>query len=113
MLGDMTPRAVRRVVIAVFVLGIAGMIAFSIADNSGGALTSGLVTAAASLCLMVATAVGVGTGAGGVAAGADEEEQGAAIEDRVQLLVDAGADEDDVRALVQDAIAFGRTTRAR
>lgn len=104
MRSDMTPRAVRRVVIAVFVLGIAGMIAFSIADNSGGALTSGLITAAASLCLMVATAVTPKA----------EDDTGEALEQRIGELVAQGADEDDVRALVRDAIAFGRTTnRAR
>lgn len=54
----MTPTAVRRVVVVVGALGIAGMIAGSIADNNGVALTFGLVTAVAVLCLMVATAVG-------------------------------------------------------
>src|SRR5687767_2902941 len=59
----MSPRVVRRVVIAVCVAGIAGMIVSSIADNTGAALTAGLVTAIAVLCLIVATAV---TGAHGV-----------------------------------------------
>src|SRR3954470_1378347 len=54
---EMSARAVRRIVVTVFVLGIAGMIAGSIADNNGAALTAGLVSAAASLCLLVATAV--------------------------------------------------------
>jgi multisubunit Na+/H+ antiporter MnhB subunit len=104
MRSDMTPRAVRRVVIAVFVLGIAGMIAFSIADNNGGALTSGLLTAAASLCLMVATAVTPKLG----------DDTGEELESRIGELVAQGADEGDVRALVREAIAFGRTAdRAR
>lgn len=107
MLDGMSPRAVRRVVITVFVLGIAGMIAFSIADNNGGALTAGLVTAAASLCLMVATAVGTSTGS-------TTDETGEELEHRIGELVAQGADEGDVRALVRDAITFGRTTnRAR
>ena len=59
----MSPRVVRRVVIGVCVAGIAGMIVSSIADNTGAALTAGLVTAIAVLCLIVATAV---TGAHGV-----------------------------------------------
>ena len=101
--AGVTPGAVRRVVLAVFVLGIAGMIAFSIADNTGGALTAGLVTAAASLCLMVATAVGTATPAG--------EEDAEALEARVHALVAQGADEDDVRALVKDAMALARRTR--
>ena len=53
-----TTTAVRRAVIAVCVVGIAGMIAGSVADNNGMALTFGLVTAVAVLCLMVAPAVG-------------------------------------------------------
>jgi uncharacterized membrane protein (DUF4010 family) len=105
MLDGMSPRAVRRVVIAVFVLGIAGMIAFSIADNNGGALTAGLVTAAASLCLMVATAVGADTRTG------TTDETGEALEARIGELVAQGADEDDVRGLVRDAIAFGKRAR--
>ena len=103
---EMSPRAVRRVVIAVFVLGIAGMIAFSIADNNGGALTAGLVTAAASLCLMVATAVGTGA-----TSDTATEETGEALESRIGELVAQGADEDDVRGLVRDAIAFGKRAR--
>jgi uncharacterized membrane protein (DUF4010 family) len=101
MLDGMSPRAVRRVVIAVFVLGIAGMIAFSIADNNGGALTSGRITAAASLCLMVATAVTPKAG----------DDTGEALEHRIGELVAHGADEDEVRALVRDAIAFGKGSR--
>jgi hypothetical protein len=100
---SVTAVAVRRVVLAVFVLGIAGMIAFSIADNTGGALTAGLVTAAASLCLMVATAVGGGRG--------DDEELAADVEARIDALVDRGAAEDDVRSLVRAAIGLGRATR--
>jgi multisubunit Na+/H+ antiporter MnhB subunit len=106
----MTARAVRRVVIGVFVLGIAGMIAFSIADNSGGALTAGLATAAASLCLMVASAVGAGPASAGTTEG-DEEVQAAALEDRINGLVAAGAAEDEVRALVRAAVALGKARR--
>lgn len=102
----MSARAVRRVVLAVFVAGIAGMIAFSIADSTGGALTAGLVTAAASLCLMVATAVGAGA-----PGPADPEAQAADVEARVVDLVERGAEEADVRALVRAAIGLGRATR--
>ena len=105
----MSPRTVRRVVVVVCVLGIGGMIAGSIADNSGAALTAGLVTAAASLCLMVATAVAAPTPA---MAGAGAEAQAAAVEEQVAVLVRGGADEAEVRALVGAAVALGRT-RAR
>src|SRR3954468_11501030 len=50
-------RVVRWVVIGVCAVGIAGMIGGSAVDNSDLALTFGLITAAAVLCLMVATAV--------------------------------------------------------
>ena len=40
-LGAMTARVVRRVVIAVCVIGIGGMIAGSVADNNAVALTFG------------------------------------------------------------------------
>jgi multisubunit Na+/H+ antiporter MnhB subunit len=99
--SPVTARAVRRVVISVFVLGIAGMIAFSIADNNGGALTAGLVTAAASVCLMVATAVAPKS--------ADVDEARAEdLEERIRVVVEQGADEADVRALVRAAVTFGR-----
>ena len=53
----MTARAVRRLVAVVCVAGIAGMIASSIADNNGAAITFGVITAVAVLCSMTATAV--------------------------------------------------------
>jgi multisubunit Na+/H+ antiporter MnhB subunit len=97
----MSPRAVRRVVTAVFVLGIAGMIASSIADNAGAALTAGLVTAVAALCLMVATAVAAPRPPPG-------EADAARLEEQVERLVAAGAPEDDVRELIRRARALGR-----
>ena len=53
----MNPSAIRRIVAVVCVAGIAGMIASSIADNNGAAITFGVVTAVAILCSMTATAV--------------------------------------------------------
>ena len=102
----MSPRAVRRIVIAVCVAGIGGMIASSIADNNGAALTAGLVTAVAVLCLIVATAV---TGGGrGVAGDAAVEAHAAEVERQVESLVRAGADEQAVRSLVGAAVRLGR-----
>ena len=98
----MSPTAVRALVLAVFVGGIAGMIASSIADSNGWALAFGLLTAGAALCLITVTAA---TGAGSVV---DSEAAGAALEERVDRLVAAGADEDEVRALVAEAVRLGR-----
>ena len=103
----MSPRAVRRIVIVVCIAGIGGMIASSIADNNGAALTTGLVTAVAALCLIVATAV---TGGGrGVAGPGHLDELGAEVERGVMSLVDAGADEQAVRDVIGAAVRFGRT----
>ena len=99
----MSPTIIRRVVIAVCVAGIAGMIVSSIADNTGAALTAGLVTAIAVLCLIVATAV---TGARGVGV---SELLANDVEERVESLVADGADEDAVRALVGAAVKLGRS----
>jgi hypothetical protein len=51
-------RAIRRAVIVVCVIGIAGMIIGSIADNNGTAITFGLITAVAVVGLIAATAAG-------------------------------------------------------
>ena len=99
----MSPHVVRRVVIAVCVAGIAGMIVSSIADNTGAALTAGLVTAIAVLCLIVATAV---TGAQGLGV---SELLANDVEERVESLVADGADEAEVRALVGAAVKLGRS----
>ena len=86
----MSPVAVRRVVIAVCVCGIAGMIVGSVADNNGMAITFGLVTAVAVLCLIVATAVTRQTTVAG------EE-----VEALVARLTTQGASEADVRQLLK------------
>ena len=101
----MSPRAVRAVVLLVFVAGIAGMIASSIADSNGWALAFGLLTAGAALCLITVTA------ATGSASVPDPEAAGAALEARVERLVAGGADEDEVRALVAEAVRMGRARR--
>ena len=101
----MTPRAVRRVVLTLFVAGIAAMIVSSIADNTDAVLTAGLVTAAASLCLMVATAV---AGPPSPAPDVELERRANDVEDHVRRLVAAGAEESAVRELVKAAVHLGR-----
>jgi hypothetical protein len=98
----MSPRTIRRAVVAVSVAGIAGMIVGSIAGNNGAALAAGLVTAAASLCLMVATAVATPPPAG------VELREAALLEEQVAELVAEGADERRVRDLVRTATRLGR-----
>lgn len=94
----MSAVAIRRVVWVLAVLGIAGMIVSSIDDNTGAALTFGLVTAVAVLCLIVATAV----------AGRPDEAQAARVEALVGEVVAQGADEPTVRRLVGEAVRLGR-----
>ena len=101
----MSPRAVRRVVMALCAVGVAGMIVASIADDNGVALTFGLVTAGAVACLIVATAV-AGPGATGPLP--PDEAQAERVERLARQLVAAGAEEPLVRALVREAVRLGR-----
>jgi uncharacterized membrane protein YjjP (DUF1212 family) len=98
----MSPRVVRWAVLVVFVAGIAGMIATSVAGSSDGALAFGLATAAATVVLLAVTAVTTPPGGG------NDEAVAERLEGRVQALVAGGADEADVRRLVADAVALGR-----
>ena len=97
----MAPRLVRGAVLVVCAAGIAGMIAASIADAGGVALTLGLITAAAVVCLIVVTAVAPPSSPG--AAGEVDEGRAEAVERLVQALVADGADEATVRQLVREA----------
>ena len=99
-------RVVRWVVIGVCAAGIAGMVVGSIGDNNDVALTFGLITAAAVLCLMVATAVSPPAGP----AAAFDERQAARVEQLVTQLVAAGAPEEAVRQLVGEAVSLGQGT---
>jgi multisubunit Na+/H+ antiporter MnhB subunit len=98
-----SPRAVRWVVVAVFVAGVAGIIAFSISDDPDAALASGLLTASAAVVLIAVTAV-----TSPRRATADPEALAERLEGRVSALVAAGADEAEVRRLVRDAVDLGR-----
>jgi UPF0716 family protein affecting phage T7 exclusion len=107
------PRTIRRLVLVVFVAGIAGMIVGSIADNNGVAITFGLITATAAVGLILVTAV-AGPEAFGRAAARprpqvdDAVRAGDELEQQVARLVEAGAEERQVRELVRRAVAFGR-----
>ena len=108
-----SPRLVRRVVLGVFVLGIAGMIVGSIADNNGTAITFGLITAVAALGLVLVTSVsppGSLAKAGTHVSTEADERLAADLEDRIGALVADGADEEAVRKLVGRAVELGRRT---
>jgi hypothetical protein len=85
---------VRRLVIAVCVAGIAGMIVSSIAESNGAAVTFGIITAVAVLVLIAVTAAGPRP---------MSDEDAAALEASIQQLVASGADESAVRDLVRRA----------
>lgn len=105
----MSPRILRRIVVAVFVVGIGGMIGGSIADNNGTAVTFGLVTAVAALGLILVTsAAGPGAFARDGAEPPLDETLALDVEARIEALVAAGADEDEVRRLVRQAVELGR-----
>jgi hypothetical protein len=111
----MKPRTVRRLVLVVFVAGIGGMIAGSIADNNGVAITFGIITAIGAIGLILVTSV-AGPGAFSPArrGGADPaatESIALEVEAGILELSAAGADEDSVRMLVQRAVELGRATR--
>jgi uncharacterized protein YunC (DUF1805 family) len=110
-MGAMMTRSwIRPAVLCVFVLGIAGMIIGSIADNNNGVVvTSGLVTATAALVLLAVNAVTITAPAASGTRTVDEV-LAARVERRVDALVAKGADEDAVRDLVRDAIRFGRSS---
>ncbi len=103
----MTPRRLRWIVGVVFVGGIAGMVVASILDNNGAAITAGLFTAVAAICLMLMTAL-VNQPRDEVAFDDRTAEE---IEGQIARIVASGADEEDVRALVREAVRLGRSAR--
>jgi hypothetical protein len=98
-----TARAIRRLLVAAAVAGIAGMVATSIADSAGGALACGLVTGGAGVVLMAMTAAAADGAVG------DDEVLARTVEQRVGDLVATGADEQRLRDLVRDAVRLGRS----
>ena len=101
----MSARAVRGVLLGVCAAGIAGMIVTSIADSAAGALTFGLLTAAAALGMILVTAVTTGGSA------RNPEDLAAEIERQVTAMVATGADEAMLRDVVRHAVQLGRSTR--
>jgi hypothetical protein len=101
-----TLRTLRRIVAVCCVGGIAGMIAGSVADNNGAAMTAGFVAAVATLCLMAAQATHVGPNGGGA-----QDALAAELEARVQDLVSSGTDEVALRSVVRKAVKLGRGDR--
>jgi hypothetical protein len=105
-----SPRWIRRIVVIVFIAGIGGMIAGSIADNNGTAITFGLITAVAAIGLILVTSVAPTS----AFSKQDEDEPTMSdatatdVEARVEALVAAGADETEVRQLVQRTIDMAR-----
>jgi len=102
----MDPKLLRRIVLVVFVGGIAGMVVGSIMDNNGTAITFGIITAVAALALILTTAL-----IAGQPADRFDDERAEAVEARIVQLVADGADESAVRDLVRDAVVLGRTAR--
>jgi hypothetical protein len=94
---------VRRLLVAVCLLGIPGMIVTSIADSTGGALAFGLATAAAVVGLILVTSVTAAPATGDLLAEAAAER----VEAEVADLVAGGADEDAVRRVVRAAVRLG------
>ena len=108
----MSPRIIRRIVLAIFVAAIGGMVGGSIADNNGIAVTFGLISAVAALGLILVTSVTSGPDRPSFDAPAVfDEDAAAAMEARIESLVATGADEATIRDLIRDAVRLGRSAR--
>jgi hypothetical protein len=84
--------------------GIVGMIIGSIADSNAVAVTFGLITAAAALCLIAISAVAPPRRSHAIS-----EDDAEALEREIQGLIASGADEDAVRRLVRKALEVGQS----
>ncbi len=105
----MTLRVLRWAVIAICVVGIAGMIIGSIADNNNGVVvTFGLITAVSIIVLMAVATTARSLEAKQTAAAEVDEALAEEIEARVQALVAAGADEASLRDLIGKATRLHR-----
>jgi hypothetical protein len=101
--GAMTVGTLRAMVAVVWVGGIAGMVAGTVADNNMGVVvTAGMATAVASLVLMGACSIALPPAAVDLVLAER-------IEGRIGRLVDTGsADEEALRELVRDSVRLGR-----
>ena len=99
----MSLKALRQVVAFCCLGSLGGLIAGSIADNNGAAITAGMVGAIAMLCLIATNAVVRGNNLGGA-----QDALAAELEARVNELVTSGADERALRDVVRKAIRYGR-----
>jgi len=105
----MTLRVLRWAVIAICVVGIAGMIIGSIADNNNGVVvTFGLITAVSIIVLMAVATTARSLESRQASAAEIDEALAEEVESKVQALVDAGAEESAVRDLVGRAVRLGR-----
>ncbi len=95
----MPARVIPRICAAVFVAGIAGIIATSIVSNNNGLVLAigGVIVLAAVALLTYSTTVGAPR------IDVFDEAAAEAVEARIGRLVAAGASEDEVRGLVRDA----------
>ena len=113
----MSPKVVRVLAMGVFfVIGIPGMIVASITDNSGAAVTFGLIAVAAALALLAVTAVTTPRIPPDVVSSAGstpfDEAEAEALEQQVRSLVTSGTDEAQLRELVRSAVRMSRRTPA-
>lgn len=105
---------VRRTVIACCTLGLAGMIGAAVTKHVGAVIALGVVTLAATLCLMVATVVADGDEyrrSSPMDGARFNEEQGRRVEDLALEVINQGAEETSVRRLVREAVTLGRSAR--
>jgi len=114
---SMSPKVMRVSAMAVFfAVGIPGMIVASINDNSGAAVTFGLIGVGAALALLAATAVTTPRlppqAMGRTEALAVDEAEAEALEAQIQTLVSSGVDEGAVRDLVRRAVHMARRSPA-
>jgi len=86
------------------------MIVTSIRDSIDGAITFGLLTAGAVLCLILVTAV-AGKDAFG-RPGEPDPDRAAHVERQIAALVRDGVDETRLRQLARDSVALGREMSA-
>lgn len=95
-----------------FLVGIPGMIVASINDNSGAAVTFGLIGVGAALALLAVTAVTTPRLSpqvmGSTEATPIDEVEAEALEAKIAALVQSGVDEEALRDLVRRAVHMAR-----